>query len=90
MEQGNVSEVKRKLKSFCRRNRSILKKYGSYSAEEISDLVVSTLGFEELKRIVDDVEVIDQRGGNTGLYLIIMLEALKGSHRVNSEERAII
>jgi predicted CopG family antitoxin len=90
MEQVNISDVRRQLRSFCRRNRSSLKKFGSYSAEEISDLVLSRLGCEEVKRIVDDIQLIDRRGGNTGFYLILILEALKSSQKHSSEERAII
>ncbi|MGR3765831.1 hypothetical protein [Rossellomorea sp. NS-SX7] len=90
MEQVNISDVSRQLRSFCRRNRSSLKKYSSYTAEEISDMVMSRLGCEEVKRIVDDIELIDRRGGNTGLYLMLILEALKGSRNVSTDERAII
>ncbi|WP_175990258.1 hypothetical protein [Bacillus sp. Marseille-Q1617] len=90
MEQINTSDVRRQLRSFCRRNRSSLKKYSSYTAEEISDMVLSRLGCEEVKRIVDDIQLIDRRGGNTGFYLLLILEALKGSQKASSNERAII
>ncbi|KSU59851.1 hypothetical protein AS034_17625 [[Bacillus] enclensis] len=90
MEQGNISDIRRQLRSFCRRNRSTLKKFSSYTAEEISDMVLSRLGYEEVKRIVDDIKVIDRRGGNTGFYLMMILEALKGSQSADSKDRAII
>ncbi|WP_141771916.1 hypothetical protein [Rossellomorea aquimaris] len=90
MEQGNNSDIKRQLRSFCRRNRSTLKKFSSYTAEEISDMVLSKLGYEEVKRVVDDIKVIDRRGGNTGFYLMMILEALKVSDASNSKDRAII
>jgi hypothetical protein len=53
-------------------------------------MVLSKLGYEEVKRIVDDIKVIDRRGGNTGFYLMMILEALKGSDASNSKNRAII
>ncbi|MEG9295757.1 hypothetical protein V6B33_04800 [Mangrovibacillus sp. Mu-81] len=90
MEQANESDVRRQLRSFCRRNRSSLKKYDSYSAEELSDMVLSRIGYEEVKRIVDDIKLIDRRGGNTGFYLLLILEALRGSQKADSDKRAII
>jgi hypothetical protein len=90
MEQGNVSDVRRQLRSFFRRNRSSLKKYDSYSAEDLSDMVLCRIGYEEVKRIVDDIKLIDRRGGNTGFYLLLILEALRGSQRADSDKRAII
>ncbi|NQD66178.1 hypothetical protein HP456_09645 [Bacillus haikouensis] len=90
MEQGNAADVRRQLRSFCRRNRSSLKKYGSYTAEELSDLVLNRIGYEEAKRIVEDIQLIDRRGGNTGFYLLLILEALRGSQKANPDKRAII
>ncbi|WJV19551.1 hypothetical protein QU593_03465 [Rossellomorea marisflavi] len=79
METLKAHEARRLLKSFCRRSRATLKQtyLGNYSAEQVSDILVQTLELKEVKRIVQDIRLIDQRGGNSTSYLILILDALK-------------
>jgi hypothetical protein len=74
-------ELKRNLKSFCRRNRTALKHtyVGEYSAEEVSEMLVDCLGIEEVHRIINDIGVINSRGGNTVKYFMHILEGLKSA-----------
>ncbi|MFI8575847.1 hypothetical protein [Rossellomorea aquimaris] len=75
------TELKRQLRSFCRRNRTALKYtyVGEYSAEEITEMIIENLGAEEVKRILNDIEIIHRRGGNTVTYFMLILEGLKAA-----------
>ncbi len=76
-----LTELKRQLRSFCRRNRTALKStyVGEYTAEEISEMLIESLGAEEVKRVVQDIEIINRRGGNTVTYFMHILEGLKAA-----------
>ncbi|WP_156142357.1 hypothetical protein [Rossellomorea aquimaris] len=52
---------------------------GEYTAEEISEMLIESLGAEEVKRVVQDIEIINRRGGNTVTYFMHILEGLKAA-----------
>ncbi|BCB05676.1 hypothetical protein KH172YL63_38090 [Bacillus sp. KH172YL63] len=74
-------EIKRKLRSFCRRNRTALKytQIGECSAEDISDLLIERLGVDELRRILADIEIISRRNGDTVKYFMLILKGIKAA-----------
>ncbi|MCA1065169.1 hypothetical protein LCL98_17130 [Rossellomorea aquimaris] len=76
-----LSDIKRQLRSFCRRNRTALKNtdIGEFTAEEISDILIERLGVEETKRILIDIEIINRRRGDTVKYFLLILEGLKAA-----------
>jgi hypothetical protein len=76
-----LADIKRQLRSFCRRNRTALKytHIGSYSAEEVSDMIIKCVGAEEIKRVLHDIEIINQRGGDSVKYFMLILEGLKAA-----------
>lgn len=76
-----LTELKRQLRSFCRRNRTALKYtyVGEYSAEEISEMLIESLGAGEVKRILDDIDIINRRSGDTVKYFMLILEGLKAA-----------
>ncbi|MGM0754060.1 MAG: hypothetical protein ACQET6_19290 [Bacillota bacterium] len=52
---------------------------GKYTAEELSEMLIESLGAEEVKRVVQDIEIINRRGGNTVTYFMLILEGLKAA-----------
>lgn len=76
-----LTELKRELRSFCRRNRTALKytHVGELSAEEISEMLIRNLGAEEVKRILADIDIINSRRGDTVKYFMLILEGLKAA-----------
>ncbi|PFA67386.1 hypothetical protein CN378_11105 [Bacillus sp. AFS015802] len=76
-----LADIKRQLRSFCRRNRTALKytHIGQYTAEEVSDMLIDCVGAEEVKKILHDIDIINQRGGNTVKYFMLILEGLKAA-----------
>ncbi|MGM0829927.1 MAG: hypothetical protein ACQEWF_11720 [Bacillota bacterium] len=75
------TELKRQLRSFCRRNRTALKYtyVGEYTAEEISEMLIQRLGAEEVKKILADIDIINRRNGDTVKYFMLILEGLKAA-----------
>ncbi len=75
------TELKRQLRSFCRRNRTALKYtyVGEYSAEEISETLIQSLGADEVKKILADIDIINRRRGDTVKYFMLILEGLKAA-----------
>ncbi|MGD6958936.1 hypothetical protein ACQCVM_15395 [Rossellomorea aquimaris] len=75
------TELKRQLRSFCRRNRTALKHtyVGEYTAEEISEMLIQSLGAEEVKKILADIDIINRRNGDTVKYFMLILEGLKAA-----------
>ncbi|WRP06140.1 hypothetical protein U9J35_20015 [Rossellomorea aquimaris] len=75
------TELKRQLRSFCRRNRTALKYtyVGEYSAEEISEMLIQSLGAEEVRKILNDIDIINRRRGDTVKYFMLILEGLKAA-----------
>ncbi|MFC7785914.1 hypothetical protein [Rossellomorea sp. GCM10028870] len=76
-----LTELKRQLRSFCRRNRTALRStdVGEYTAEEITEIIIERIGAEEVKKILMDIEVINRRSGDTVKYFILILEGLKAA-----------
>jgi hypothetical protein len=76
-----LADIKRQLRSFCRRNRTALKytHIGEYSAEEVSEMFIDCVGTEEVKKILHDIDIINQRGGDTVKYFMLILEGLKAA-----------
>ncbi len=75
----NMNDIKSQLRSFCRRNRSSLKETlgGEFTAEEICELIIERLGIEEAAKIINDINLIERRRGNTAFYLILIVGVLK-------------
>ncbi|TMU84326.1 hypothetical protein FGG79_15645 [Bacillus sp. BHET2] len=76
-----ITDIKRRLRSFCRRNRTALKYtyIGEYTAEDISDMLIDCLGVEEVSRILDDIDIITRRNGDTVKYFMLILEGIKAA-----------
>ncbi len=76
-----LADIKRQLRSFCRRNRTALKytHIGQYTAEEVGDMFLECVGPEELEKILHDIEIINQRGGDSVKYFMLILEGLKAA-----------
>ncbi|MGE6754498.1 hypothetical protein ACQKFO_13680 [Rossellomorea sp. NPDC071047] len=52
---------------------------GKHSAEEISEMLIHSLGAEEVKRILADIDIINRRSGDTVKYFMLILEGLKAA-----------
>ncbi|CAN7204715.1 hypothetical protein [Rossellomorea sp. LjRoot5] len=42
-------------------------------------MFIDCVGTEEVKRILHDIDIINQRGGDTVKYFILILEGLKAA-----------
>ncbi|MCA1061355.1 hypothetical protein LCL96_20780 [Rossellomorea aquimaris] len=76
-----LADIKRQLRSFCRRNRTALKytQIGRYTAEEVSDILLKSVGAEEVEKVLQDIEIINQRGGDSVKYFMLILEGIKAA-----------
>ena len=81
MMKLELSDIKRQLRSFCRRNRTALKYtyIGEYTAEEISEMLIDRIGADEVKKILNDIDIINHRGGDTVKYFMLILEGMKAA-----------
>lgn len=76
-----LSDIKRQLRSFCRRNRTALRYtyVKNYTAEDISEMLIDRIGAEEVERILVDIDIINERGGDTVKYFMLILEGLRAA-----------
>lgn len=63
---------------YIRRNKSIFytSRFKAYTAERISRYLIAQIGYREVKAIVDQLLIIENRRGSTGNYLITLFEAI--------------